>query len=156
MLKMGELSVENGVCDACGTEIRAQALFCYNCGAAVAEKIASSKNRKNHKSVLTKKIVDKKEIKSPSENNLIEQTEKASESNEQEIETREKAKGNGNKDVKLKSAAALRNKARRLEPKKLEIIWEEHDNAPNLWFIGIAVLLIIFTIIIYFIAMALK
>lgn len=144
---MAETLIENQVCSTCGTDVRPAALFCYNCGAAVAEEIPSNNYKKKGKS--SRKTTVKESI-SKIENDLINQPEEVEKENVSLAETK------GKDNIKLKSAAALRNKARRLEPKKVEIIWEEHDNAPNLWFIGVAVLLVIFTIIIYFIAMSLK
>ncbi len=150
---MAETLIENQVCATCGTDVRPAALFCYNCGAAVAEKIPSNNHQKKEKSS-RKTIVKENENNSKIENDLINQSEEIEKENASFAETKPEPTGKDN--VKLKSAAALRNKARRIEPKKVEIIWEEHENAPNLWFIGVAVLLVIFTIIIYFIAMSLK
>ncbi|MEZ5425293.1 MAG: hypothetical protein R2747_03420 [Pyrinomonadaceae bacterium] len=65
-------------------------------------------------------------------------------------------KEKGKSDIKLKSAASIRNRARRIEPQKIEIIWEEHENAPNLWFILVAVLLVVFAALIFFLALYLK
>lgn len=148
---MAETLIENQVCSTCGTDVRPAALFCYNCGAAVAEEIPSDNHKKKGKS--SRKTTVKESI-SKIENDLLNQPEETEKENDSLVETKFETSGKDN--VKLKSAAALRNKARRLEPKKIEIIWEEHENAPNLWFIGVAVLLVIFSIIIYFIAMSLK
>jgi hypothetical protein len=152
---MAETTVENQVCNDCGADVRPNALFCYNCGAAVpAESFSHDKADKT----LRKTIVKEKKSKSKTEHNLISQPEQFESGSENSSTTgvTEKSKTNGKEDVKLESAAALRNKARKLEPKMVEIIWEEHKNAPNVWFIAAAVLLLIFTIVIYFIAMTLK
>lgn len=150
---MAETLIENQVCTTCGTDVRPNALFCYNCGAAVAEEVPSNNHQQKEKSSRKTKVKVKNN-KPKIENDLINQPEEIEKENVLLAETKPETEGKD--DVKLKSAAALRNKARRLEPKKIEIIWEEHDNAPNLWFIGVAILLVIFTIIIYFIAMWLK
>lgn len=133
---MAETIVKNQVCDACGADIRSEALFCYNCGESVVQK-AQSNDHKQTDEMVRETIIEEKESKVLTA-------------------TKEKNNTNGKKEIKLKSAAALRNKARRVKPKKVEIIWEEHENAPNVWFIAVAVLLLIFTIIIYYIAMILK
>lgn len=141
---MAETTVENQVCDNCGVEIRKNALFCYHCGATVAE------IEKTPESIPQSGF---EENENDTEREFFEPTE---ESAEEKKKLKIKSVNNGNEKVKLKSAASLRNKARRIDPKRVEIIWEEHENAPNVWFIGIAVLLAVFTIVIYFIAMSLK
>ena len=140
---MAETLIENQVCSTCGTAVRPNAQFCYNCGAAVAEDAPPEQHEQKNKPARKTKL---KENNGKTVADLLNQP--------QEIEAGAKPKADA--DVKLKSAASLRNKARRLEPKKVEIIWEEHENAPNLWFIAVAVLLVIFSVIIYFIAMNLK
>lgn len=55
------------------------------------------------------------------------------------------------KDTKLRSASALRKRTKPTRIKKVEIVWEERDSAPNAWFIIFAMLvsLIAATIIIF-------
>jgi hypothetical protein len=59
-------------------------------------------------------------------------------------------------EAKLKSAANMRRKAKTFQPKKVEISWEEHQNAPNIWFLIVAVILILFVVGIFYLAMYLK
>jgi uncharacterized Zn finger protein (UPF0148 family) len=154
---MAETLVENQICKDCGAVVRSQALFCYNCGGAVAEEKSVNNSKQKGKSS-RKYIVEEKNRQSnlvKDLNNFPEEIED-DEQNEELSSTEGTSKTKENKKVKLKSAAALRNKTRRLEPKKVEIIWEEHENAPNLWFLMVAGLLVVFTIVIYFIAMSLK
>ena len=46
--------------------------------------------------------------------------------------------------TKLKTAASLRQKPRAQEIKKVEVVWEASENAPNLWFIIVSVILVLF------------
>ncbi len=143
---MAETLVENQVCNTCGVEIRPQALFCYNCGAEVAEE-ESSENTENPEILQKTEVLEEKKIDSR-------KARKGRITAVVNEKTDDKTAQNGN--IKLKSAANLRNKARKLEPKRVEIIWEEHQDAPNLWFLGVAILLIIFAIVIFYLAMYLK
>lgn len=154
---MAETLVENQVCRVCGADIRSEALFCYNCGEAVAELESSNNHKQKGKSSRKNNVKEKNQRSKLGKdlNNFPEELEN-DEQNEELRSTEDKSITSGKEKVKLKSAAALRNRTRRLEPKKVEIIWEEHENAPNIWFLAVALLLVIFTVVIYFIAMSLK
>jgi hypothetical protein len=58
--------------------------------------------------------------------------------------------------LKLKSAASLRRKSKSFQNKKVEIVWEEHENAPNIWFIAVTVVLTIVAGVILYLAVRLK
>lgn len=57
---------------------------------------------------------------------------------------------------KLRSASSLRNRARNLEPQKVEIIWEPHQDAPNMWFVAITLILTCLAVLIYLAAIYLR
>lgn len=143
---MAETLVDNPTCIDCGTEIRSAALFCYHCGKAVAQGKASRKDKSIGRSTRkTKTRIKPAAVESPDvgesppiPNPFL------------------KAETNGAGEVKLRSAASIRNEARRSEPKKIEVYWEEHENAPNVLFIAVSIALVLFTIVILFIAMYLK
>ena len=60
-------------------------------------------------------------------------------------------------EAKLKSAASLRRKAKTFQKKKVEeIAWTGHENAPNGWFILVAVVLTLFAVAVFWAAMSLK
>lgn len=60
-------------------------------------------------------------------------------------------------ETKLKSAAAMRRKAKIVEKKRIEEYeWEEHENAPNLWFILVALILIAIAGGLFFLAIYVK
>lgn len=39
---MREIAVKTPVCDICGVEVRAESLFCYNCGGSVSEPVSAA------------------------------------------------------------------------------------------------------------------
>ena len=116
-------SVENKICKNCGTEIRLNAMFCYHCGGSVAPEVEKSvsdawfreniNEGKNGDNSAPVAVTADKPIPKPT---LVE-------------------------EPKLKSAASMRRKSKNPTPKRVEIIWEEHQNAPNGWFILAAILL---------------
>lgn len=149
--------VENQVCDACGADVRKGALFCYNCGGEVASEIVVAKNDKietidntwfqeniskeNGTEYKPSKVKTKQEVRDISvEEPIAKPIEKSS----------------LNEEAKLKSAAAMRRKSKIIQPKKVEIIWEEHENTSNVWFILVAVFLTIFAAVILFLAIRMK
>ena len=141
---MAETIVENQICDACGVDIRKGALFCYNCGGSVTPEIASPK---------VNKVVDENQVSA--RENKTENGKKANRTelksdlkNESvsvdEIADKSMSKPEHQPEIKLKSAASLRKNPKSLQKKKVEIIWEEHENAPNIRFVLAAVLLALF------------
>lgn len=144
---MSGTAVQQEVCSACGTEIRNQALFCYHCGEAVEmidEPIpmpeTGAKLKKGRKRAV-------REVSEDESDELDESSE--------ELQSGKRGK-NGKRDLNLRTAASLKNKARRVEPKRVEIYWEEHESAPNSWFLLVSLLIVVFTIIIFVLAMYLK
>ncbi len=60
-------------------------------------------------------------------------------------------------ETKLRSAAAMRRKAKIVEKKRVEeVIWEEHENAPNGWFLLVALILIAIAAGLFFFAVFVK
>lgn len=143
---MTETAVKDQVCRHCGAEIRPDTQFCYNCGGSLApengnglkdsRKIIESNNIVESKPT-TKLKSDKTADAAILESEIVE---------ESKVET----------EPKLKSAAAMRRKSKVFTPKQTEIIWEEHENAPNVWFVLAALFLTIAAIVIYYIASYLK
>ena len=155
---MAEKVLENRVCKACGADVRPQALFCYNCGAAVAPDVGGAGH--------TVKLGEPNGSTAPaSESEIVNE-------NNREIETKVKRKQSkretsrpiekpsvaleenlapptaaivGSEQAKLKTAAALRKNAKTATPAKkktIEVVWEEPDsNAPNVWFLIAALIL---------------
>ncbi len=146
---MAKTQVENQVCNACGADVRAGALFCYSCGGSVApEVVVALKDKKNVSDAWFREEL--KEEKNGSKSTKIEQpiVEKAVD--------KPIPKPDINEESKLKSAAAIRRKSKIYQPKRIETIWEEHDNAPNGWFIAVAIGLTLFAVGIFYLAAYLK
>lgn len=162
---MAETLVKEKVCNTCGADIRPNSVFCYNCGSAVAPQVPHSANK-------TQKLSDgwfkgdlvgekKSETVSEKVENKIIETEdevRSEEIAEEEIveETTPENKTEKRDLSKMDSAANLRRRGKSLQKKRVEIVWEEHDNAPNGWFIFIALLLAALAIGIWFIAKSLE
>lgn len=161
---MAEILVENQVCDHCGADVRAGALFCYNCGGAVASEIAVVKHDKNE-------TIDKTElfesVEKESSNGLglkpkqAETIEIETEPEDTKIAIEDSVnaplvKPNPPKEEKLKSAATMRGKSKLTQTQKVEVIWEEREAAPNVWFIVVALALAILAIVILLLAIRLK
>jgi len=128
--------VENKICNACGSKVRPNALFCYHCGGSLAPEVIAVKDVKavSDAQFRGNAVEEKNGDKSaPIERTTL-------------VETADKPipKPSLLEEPKLKSAAAMRRKSKNLQPKRVEIIWEEYENAPNVWFILAAILLALF------------
>lgn len=133
---MAETTVENRICQSCGADVRPDTLFCYNCGKSVAPEIVQDlPQRKN--------ITDE-----PFRENVVEGKENGSGLGRVTVVRgafdKPIAKPISGEEPKLKSAAAMRRRPKSTQPKQVEVIWEEHENAPNGWFIFAAILLALF------------
>ena len=168
---MAETFVENKICEACGASVRPGSVFCYNCGGAVQEDLAKpqknndkrevsdawlqsdlSKNSDLKTTQLKKETVEKveakpveKPVEKPLSGALLEK-----------IEDKPIEKPLIREEAKLKSAANLRRKAKIYQKKTVEVVWEEPENAPNKWFPIVAILLILFVVGIFYLAMYMK
>ncbi len=138
--------VENKICSACGADIRPNSLFCYSCGSAVSDEKKPEENFTAEKSITVlsevneKKAINEMIAADEPENKIINEPEKPIVAEE----------------IKLKSAANMRRKSKSFQNKKVEIVWEEHENAPNVWFISVAIVLAIAAAIVLFLAVYLK
>lgn len=167
---MAETVLENEICNACQAEVRPESLFCYNCGESVTDEPIGKPD-----DVLIKNEIDDEEIE-------VEQTELESFDSEEtengdndeaaeiggnsegnaiiisneEIEQDEKSGSASKKNIKLRSAAALKKSGKKIKTKEVIVTWEEYENAPNAWFITIALLLTLFAVGVFFAAMYLR
>ena len=146
---MAETLVENRICHACGSEVRQNALFCYHCGGSVApEVVIALKDKKTVSDAWFRESIDEEkngDKSAPNEKITV-----------QESADKPIPKPNLPEEPKLKSAAAMRRKSKSLQPKRVEIVWEEHANAPNGWFILAAILLTLFAAGILYLALRLR
>jgi uncharacterized membrane protein YvbJ len=156
---MAETIVENQVCSACGAGVREGALFCYHCGGAVASEIAVAKNEENEtigKTQFQKTSSKENENGTYLKQSKVVQKQAIKETFVEEAIAKPITKPILHREPELKSAAEVRGKSKGIQPKKIEIIWEEHENTPNVWFILTAVALTILALVILFLAIRLK
>lgn len=153
--EMAETFVENLVCGACRADVRPQALFCYNCGASVASKGESGSNNGISKKadLFIDIISDDKKEKNIDPLAADIQVEKVV---NEETSKKSFPKANAQEKAKLKSAAALRRKPRVIQPKRVEISWEEREDTPNTLFIVVALCLTLFAAGVLFLALQFK
>lgn len=141
---MTETSVKNPTCRHCGADVRPDTQFCYNCGGAIApeaESVLKEENAVN--SLLRENTVESVNGDSSKQTNKLDIADVTGKPIEKP-------------EVELKSAASMRRKAKVFQPKKVEVIWEEHENAPNARYILVAVMLTIFAAVILYLATILK
>lgn len=170
---MAKTLVKKKICDACGADVRPGSLFCYNCGGAVAAKLPETRELNHKKAVSeTRFQSDLKENADFATSNIDLKTTPLKEETVNKIDARPIAKPTEEllekieakpiekpslqEEAKLKSAANLRRKAKSFQRKRVEVIWEEPENAPNKWFPIVAILLILFVAGIFYLAMYLK
>jgi hypothetical protein len=152
---MPETLVENQICKTCGAEVRKGALFCYHCGGSVAPEISGVDNQKTSVTSRLKDNVNeaysKKEVSEPIEKvseTKVETLEQKPEQKDFKIE-----KQNVIEDAKLKSAASMRRQAKTFQSKKTEeVVWAGYENAPNGWFIFVALFLTAVAVLIFLLA----
>ena len=153
---MAETVVENQICNACGVDVREGALFCYNCGGAVAPENVVEENDKKDK--VSDIWLREKIVENGKNDKITEQPEEESEESliVETVADKPIPKPNIQAEAKLKSAAAMRRKSATFQKKQVEVVWEEHENAPNALFISVALILTLFAVGIFFLAMYLK
>jgi len=152
---MPETLVENRICSACGAEVRKGALFCYHCGGSVAPEVPSSENHKPASDAWFREDI----IEEKTEEENLEQIEKPAEAKTEVLEAADIPiqKPDVFEEAKLKSAASLRRKDRPFQKIKIEeVVWEEPENAPNGWFILVALVLTLFAVGIFWAAVYMK
>ena len=140
---MAETLVENRVCNACGADVRSNALFCYNCGSSVAPDIVVA--LKDKENVAGKSFRENGNSLKPDDQSVV-----------AEVIDKPIPKPDLPEETNLKSAAAMRRKSKSFQPKRIEVIWEEHENPPNGWFILVAIVLTLFAAGILYLTMTLK
>lgn len=151
---MSETTVENQVCNACGADVRKDALFCYHCGGELASKTSVSIDEQTGGKLFQENNFERNGNNFKSFKVETEKENREIIAGEQIAAPVEKTNAAG--ETGLKSAATLRRKNKSIQPKRIEVIWEEHENTPNVWFILVAVFLTIVAAVILFLAIRLK
>jgi hypothetical protein len=149
-MMMAENLVENQICSACGAAVRPQALFCYNCGSAVAPEIETAPDEATGE-VWSDEIADERQAETTKLNTDAGEIDAPPIGKPTDTLIENKAEKTfpppPQTETKLKSAAALRRSGRVAPQKKtVEVIWEEPENAPNVWFLVVAFVLALFAV----------
>ena len=118
---------------------------------ALEEKEIREESKENELNELTDSSSSEKMIFEKDSSDIIEE----SANNVKKSAEVEQSKSGAAKNANLRSAASLRKRGN-IKTKEVKITWEEYENAPNALFIAIALLLTLFAVGIYFVAMYLK
>lgn len=146
--------VEKQFCEACGADIRSEALFCYSCGQSVTgETVAETQdlsknnisdawfrgeitsgaktNNLNAENLTEKKSAKEKPKNKKSANTQIKQ-------DKPKIPVPQPGESE-----KLKTAASIRQKSRvkTFKKKQIEVAWEEPEASSNILFIAVSIIL---------------
>jgi hypothetical protein len=149
-----KLVMEKQICAACGADVRPQALFCYNCGARVAEAEAVQ-NGRDDAQTLSDDIGAKTTKLSETDLPIAKPSSDPFEKKEVEPAKRRKP---SRQIEKLKTAASMRPKTRvrSFQKKKVEVVWEEPEPSPNLWFLIAAGVFTVLALVILWIMLLIK
>ena len=145
---MAEAVAKEKVCNACGADIRPDSLFCYACGGSLESELAEIEKGESGAElddVAQKESLGEDKDKDKKKEEKVAVKAKSPEPKAKDAEKKE-----------LKTAAALRKKPKNLGVKRVEILWEEHEEAPNVWFLVGAVVFTIIGAVLFYIAMYLK
>lgn len=151
-------NLEKQICESCGAEIRANALFCFNCGAQVASDEAVQADIEHEEKVSNAWF--KEELaeapKAPQKATSPQKVkEKVSKKTKDEVKVNTNNNGKGldkqtETPVKLKSAASIKDRSKLGGRKTVEIEWDLPESAPNVWFLIVSFILLVFAIFILF------
>jgi hypothetical protein len=149
---MAKKVTKKPICDACGADVRAGSLYCYNCGGPVAPESKASAG------TAAKASVSDAWFKSELTQTPKRITTKLVEPEATVIEDPEIPipKPGIYEEAKLKTAASLRRKGKSIDRKRIEVVWEEPDRAPDGRFILAAFALTLIVVVIFFAASYLK
>lgn len=161
---MAEKLLETQVCENCGANVRQNAAFCYNCGSQVvpddmvdAVNSGQVSNAWFKESITEKKNEPVKEQKIP-EKKAVELTPLAiSDASTSAVGNKPVEKEIEKKaDKPLKTAASMREKPKFTPKRQVEVTWEEPKSAPNIWFLIVAFILLVFAGSLVFIMLYIK
>lgn len=151
------------ICEKCGAAVRPNAFFCFNCGSQVVsdEIIAAEEENENVSSAWFKEsITDKKTepalTQKITDKSGVELTPLAVK--DKPISKPTISLSNENDESKsLKTAASIRKKTKPTSPyKKVEVTWEEPQSAPNVWFLVVGFILLLFAVSLVFAMLYIK
>ena len=173
MNQMTDTAVENDLCAACGADVREEALFCYNCGGPLQAEEGGGEHEAASDvwmrgDISGEDLADDKasedyqeSIPMPEEGLDVDAAEPDEGSEAAEADEEADPDGSDSKPVnrvkrKRKSAASIRKKPEFVRGRKVEVVWEEKGDSPNIWFIVMSILVTVIAGILFYLAMMLK
>jgi hypothetical protein len=180
---MAETLVEKKVCRECGAEVRPQTSFCYNCGKSVTETPDRDPAEEPSSIWFGETIISDGPEPEPEpteepENAVTEVFEEPVPAepavDPAEYETEKIERENLEPETPsgpdpfdpvhhslpvesgMRSAASIRRKPKTFQRREVEIVWEEYEGKSNLKYILITLLVVLFTVIVFWIAMTMK
>jgi hypothetical protein len=149
-------TLEKQFCGACGVDIRPKALFCYNCGSQVASdkevELENEHQKKISDAWFKEELTENKTVENTATAAKLQKNEPLSEkpSSVKPTTTENKKGEKVEAAAELQTAASLKNKPKPAIKKTVEVVWEEPQSAPNLWFLIVSLLLIGFAVFVLF------
>lgn len=182
---MEETSVEKRVCKECGVDVRPDTAFCYNCGRSVTETPDKPAVEEVSSAWFGETITSDNDANDDIEEAVIEEPEPAETVSEEQAEdvaipapdasleqldekdpisTDDKPATEGLDPIHhslpvesgLKSAASIRKKPKTFRNKEVEVVWEEHGGRSNLAYLLITLVVVLFTLVVFYFAMQMK
>lgn len=132
---MAETTVQQEVCKACGVDVRPNSLFCYNCGKSVS--VEKNGNDDISDVWLRENIAEDKKETAEKEPEIVKPNIVLKESESEKAAAK-------HEEGKLKSASAMRQKAKSYQQKQVEIVWEDAESISNTKLVLAAISLLLF------------
>lgn len=160
---MAEVLVKNEVCEKCGAAVRPNAFFCFNCGSQVVsdEIIAADEENENVSSAWFKESITDQKTEPALEQKIVDKS--GVELTPLAVKDTPISKptislsNEDNESKSLKTAASIRKKAKPTSPyKNVKVMWEEPQSVPNVWFLVVGLILLIFAVSLVFAMLYIK
>lgn len=159
--------VKSEVCLACGVGIRQKALFCHNCGKSTPSssgRVLNENKRRIIRVKLRKKLrkprkesdSNNESSRSESESNEYKSTLIGKESKPDELKKSAGSFKNGRSGKSGMRTDIFTDSPEYGRENKIEIVWEENSESPNILFLLMASLIILFVAGLFFLAMYLR
>lgn len=163
---MAKTLVEKEICKECGADVRPNTAFCYNCGKSVVGEepetnhgasdawfgetlISEGPPEELQEQEVAETEVEETETAEPPAAEIVAET-------KPEVADLDPVHHSLPVDGGLKSAAAIRRKPKTFQRREVEVVWEDHKDPPTSRFILVTLLLVLFTIAVFMIAMQMK
>ncbi len=145
---MAENILEKQTCRACGVDVRPNTAFCYNCGSSITGESGGDAESGQTAPSPGDVVTERSKVTSS-----LDREPGAVEMPKTSLDVGSDRQGAQPFPKAAKDAGAIAGSRRRAksEPKKWsEATWEEHENAPNVWFLLMAFILTLFAVGILF------